>query len=69
MYWCNPEICTHATSIISEGNIVPFRGVSKSGTGTIIHADGAGRGPSGIELQHRTGAPQYRQLLGRQRLR
>ncbi|MCD9416177.1 hypothetical protein L5467_17180 [Klebsiella pneumoniae] len=39
---------------LSEGEIIPFSGVSKSGTGSIAHAAGAGRsarGASGVELQ------------------
>ena len=39
---------------LSEDEIIPFSGVSKSGAGCIIHAGGAGRsirGTSGVELQ------------------
>ena len=38
----------------SEGEIIPFSGVSKSGAGNIIHAGGAGGGllfTGGVELQ------------------
>lgn len=39
---------------LSEGEIIPFSGVSKSGAGAIIHAGGGGRsvrGTCSVELQ------------------
>ncbi|CCJ79553.1 hypothetical protein BN134_257 [Cronobacter dublinensis 1210] len=39
---------------LSEFEIIPFSGVSKSGAGAIIHAGGAGRsvrGAGGVKLQ------------------
>lgn len=44
----------HCFDSFSEGEIIPFSGVSKSGAGSIAHAAGAGRsvrGASGVDVQ------------------
>ena len=44
----------HCDDSLSEGEIIPFSGVSKSGAGSIAQAAGAGRsvrGTSGVDVQ------------------
>ena len=48
------DLLRHCDDSISESEIIPFSGVSKSGTGSIAQATGAGRsvrGTSGVEVQ------------------
>lgn len=48
------DLFRHCDDSLSEGEIIPFSGVSKSGAGSIAHAAGIGRsirGASGVELQ------------------
>ena len=48
------DLLRHCDDSLSEGEIIPFSGVSKSGAGSIAHAAGAGRsvrGTSGVDVQ------------------
>ena len=48
------ELLRYCGDSLSEGEIIPLSGVSKSGAGSIAHAAGAGRSArwtSGVELQ------------------
>lgn len=48
------NLLRHCDDSLSEGEIIPFSGVSKSGAGSIAHAAGAGRsirGTSGVDVQ------------------
>mgnify|MGYP005924838493 CR=1 FL=1 len=48
------DLLRHCNDSLSEGEIIPFSGVSKSGAGSIAQAAGAGRsvrGTSGVDVQ------------------
>ena len=48
------DLLRHCDDSLSEGKIIPFSGVSKSGAGSIAHAAGAGRsvrGTYGVDVQ------------------
>lgn len=48
------HLIRHCDDLLSEGEIIPFSGVIKSGAGSIAHAAGAGRSvlsTGGIERQ------------------
>lgn len=42
-----PDLLRHCDDSLSEDEIIPFSGVSKSGAGSIAHAAGAGRSVRG----------------------